>query len=39
MRAALCSDAVETPVTWDELAQAVEAGDPGSLTFLPDDVP
>jgi bifunctional non-homologous end joining protein LigD len=29
---------VATPVTWDEVAQAVEADDPGSLTFLPGDV-
>jgi hypothetical protein len=25
-------------VTWDEVAQAVEADDPGRLTLLPGDV-
>jgi bifunctional non-homologous end joining protein LigD len=29
---------VATPVTWEEVEQAVAADDPGVLTFLPDDV-
>jgi bifunctional non-homologous end joining protein LigD len=29
---------VATPMTWDEVEQAVDAEDPGALTFLPDDV-
>jgi bifunctional non-homologous end joining protein LigD len=29
---------VSTPVTWDELVDAIDAGDPGALTFETDDV-
>jgi bifunctional non-homologous end joining protein LigD len=29
---------VATPVTWEEVEQAVEAGDADRLTFLPGDV-